>query len=453
MRAKHCVSAQVSLGRRRAIDGEVFMSISTQTLDSAGESRKRCIPFFCLFLLSLVVGVVSLRWVPFAIAMPGYWTEAHEFASTGKIACNFIPLVYPAMLGEGIRLFGETGACLIQFIFYLLIVLSAYAILRLGKVKSTRASICAAVIALSPDLISGIKKIWDIEASCFALLILLASLMLWQHVSKRSGKIWGVTLLVGVVWGVGIAIRPNFSLLLLPILYLFWEASKQHPRRIYRVILLTAVTLCLAVTTEMGLNVWAHGSYNQPHNGSYNFFAGANSYTESSILSSENAEPSIPVSFRPRGYTDEQMLQPSPDLLAIMMREGVEYVKQHPIYWGVRLSSLKLFTILRPDTKNHGLFSPVGLVRLVVCLAPIVWIALLLQARLRGQWSSRESFAVLVFLAYCLPFMLTNGDPRFGAAIDLYLWINIAQMLFGAREVADANVEGAAKQSLSAVIA
>jgi len=426
---------------------------NTQTLKPIGDSRKRCIPLCGLILLLLVLGAVGICKAPLAIAMPEYWSEAHEFASTGKIASSFVPLVYPAMLGVGIRLFGDLGASLVQFVFYLLLVLSAYAILRLGKVKSLSASICAAVIALSPDLITGIKKIWDIEASCFALLVLMASIMLWQHVSKRSGKIWAVTILVGLVWGLGIAIRPNFSMLLVPILYLFWEASKQRPRRIYRVISFAAVTLGLAVSTEVGLNIWAHGSYNQPHNGGYNFFAGANSYTESSLVSFENAEPSISAIFQPRGYTDEQLHDAGAEVQALMTREGVAYVKQHPVYWGVRLGSLKLFTVLRPDTKNHGLFSPVGLIRLLVCLAPLVWVALLLRSKLRGQWSSRESFAVLVFLFYCLPFMLTNADPRFGAAIDLYLWINVAQMLFGSCELADASVEDASREAAAVIVA
>ena len=231
----------------------------------------------------------------------------------------------------------------------------------------------------------------------------------------RPGAVAGL----GVVWGLGLAIRPNFALLALPIALALWQTyGKAAP-----VHFVGAGVLALVVVA--GANTVAHGSFYLPSNGPYNLFAGANVYTQEALLRDFNAEPSIPAAMGEHGYPARNFYDAT--LNPAYTHFAMEYMTEHTLDW-LGLGVVKLGTLLRPDTKAHSPLSPAGLVKLLTCCCVPVWLALLAWLR---PWRREDRLVMLFAAAYVLPFLLTNADPRFRPALDVLVLCHSAALLLG----------------------
>jgi len=382
-----------------------------------------------LILSSLGIGLAGIRVTHFVTPMPGYWLDAQEFAKTSRIADTFTPDFYPALLGEGMRLFGKSGPALVQLLMYVVFAVMAYCIFRLLDISDRYAALFAGLVSLCPDLIAGINRIWDVEASCTAFAALACCILL---IAKKQAS-FGKTILTGIVWGTGIALRPNFPLLALPIAYAVWASLPRNRMMYAKLALHLSLVAAIAFGTVASLNRFSHGAIFWPRNGPYNFYAGANEFTGDSLKSSHlNGEESISPALAKMGIVKTGNELFDARLNKLYMDSGIAFIRSHPLEWSFDFGALKLFTMLRPDTKIHPLFSPEGLARALVSSASIVWLVLL-YFRIRSEWKRSDSVAVLLVVSYSLPFLLTNSDPRFGIALNLFLWIAVISFLCPAK--------------------
>ncbi|MBT9331178.1 hypothetical protein [Paracidobacterium acidisoli] len=378
-------------------------------------------------LLVLLAGLAGAVGTHFSTPMPVYWIDAQEFARNAKIADTFTPDFYPALLGESLRLFGAHGPIFLQWVIYEIFAITVYGVFRLLNVSRLAASVFALAIALCPDMVTGISKIWDMDASCAALAVLVfCMLLLWRGVSLPKA------ILTGIVWGAGIAVRPNLPFLGIPLALVLWTALPAGRQRFGRFALYLLLMSALGVATLASLSSFAHGAPYWAKNGPYNFFAGANEFTGNSLRQYLNGEPSIEEALHKAGvaYTTDQHADPA--MQKLYMQYGLQFVHTHTATWLFDYGALKCFTMLRPDTKVHSLRSAEGLIRLLISIALPLWLIVLFLSRRMG-WRIFDTFTLVLAVCYTVPFLLTNSDPRFGFALNLFLWMAVLARLYAWR--------------------
>lgn len=385
--------------------------------------RPRINPWEFLILWTALISFLTARFGHFSAPMELHWAYAKEFAANGRISETFVPGIYPALLGIGLNHFSIYWVRLVHTVFYLFCVLSAYAISRLLRLRRSQALGVAVFTSLCPDLVESINKVWDVSATC-AVTMVLVVLILMVLQSKSSP--W-ILPMIGVCLGFGMSLRPNFPTLLIPIAVAVWFGTDKRVLKfgtsLLEIIALSGVVfVCLAV--------FAHGRPYLPSNGPYNFFAGANQYTEQSLLNYENAEPSIiPALQQGIGLEAVHLDLTDQQTAKIFTKLGLRFVKEHPLRWGLRYSILKLFAMFRPNTKVHGLFSIAGLLRLLTTLGLPVWMTVFALRWKQKTVELQDWMIPIAAVAYVLPFILTNGDPRFGVPLLLLLWIHALALL------------------------
>jgi hypothetical protein len=374
------------------------------------QSRNLLVFLFLLVIFTVTWAVVA---VPFSTPMAGFWSDAAQFATTGHIGSAFTPCGYPALLGLGFRADGESGVVTIQLLLYGVIVGAIYTILRLLGVDCTMAMTGAGVLGLHPELVISIKKIWDTNITTLFLLLLCAALL----VVLRHGLTPMRAAVTGILWGLSINVRPNFPALILPVAFAFWFAPV-YGNRAKTLLVSGAVTLFGAAFAVVLVSILVHGSFYVPQNGPYNFYAGNNAFTERALLISLNAEPSIYPSLLAEGFGRDVNIY-SPDLRPYYVEHGLLYIRRNPLQ-AAKLVFLKLGTLLRADTKIYPPSSAGGIVKVFLALAIPLWGGTLWVSR-EYPWG-REDWLFLAFLiAYVIPFLLTNSDPRFRIPLDILL--------------------------------
>jgi hypothetical protein len=361
-------------------------------------------------LLAGTVGWVVIA-VPFSTPMPGFWYNAQEFASSGHIRYVFTPCGYPALVGLGVRLGGRAGPVIIQLLIYALILFAVFTTLRLLAVEKATAAIAACVLGFHPDLVINIKKIWDTDITVALLMLLFGAVL----AVTLHGLTPARAVLIGIFWGLGINVRPNFLTLFVPIAFAFCTAPTSGNRIKLR-LTASALTLAGAAFVVTVLSVLVHGSFYIPQNGPYNFYAGNNPFTERALLSSLNAEPSIYPSLLAQDMNPN--VDPyDPGLRSFYVQHALLYIRQN-LPRAAKLALLKLLTLLRPDTKIYPLTSLGGMVKLVLALAIPFWVVTILLLR-GAAWRIEDWLFVVFALSYTAPFLLTNSDPRFRIPLDV----------------------------------
>jgi hypothetical protein len=375
-------------------------------------AQKRRLLAGLTFLLPVIVAE-ALVVVPFSTPMGGFWSDAQQFAATGHIRSVFTPCGYPTLLGIGLRIGGNSGVVATQLLVYVSIIAAVYTVLRLLELDRTTAAIGAALLALHPDLVVSIKKIWDTNLTTLLLILICASLL----AIMRRGLTPARATMTGVLWGLSINVRPNFPALILPVAFAFWFAPV-HSNRTRALLFNGILALLGAVIAFVAVNTFVHGSFYIPENGPYNFYAGNNTFTEQALLVHLNAEPSIYPSLLANGFGPgvnvyDRNLQP------YYVDHGLLFIRQNPLL-ALKLVLLKLGTLLRPDTKIYPITSPGGIVKVFLALAIPFWL-ITLAASLSCAWGVVDWLFVMFVVAYIIPFLLTNSDPRFRIPLDILL--------------------------------
>ena len=406
-------------------------------------------------VLVLLAAAAASR-VPFTYPEGDFVLNMIQAAHAGHVATTFLPGFYPWLAAQFYRPLGIAGVLVLQAALYLAIPVLLFLVLRRASGYPRGAAVAVFVIALDPDLLFSIAKLWDTEITVFFVCALLLLCLCFRAGSYAA--LWTAA----VVWGLSLALRPNFALLALPLGYALFHAYRR------RAAVWAVALVAVAFLTMAGTNTLVHGAFYLPGNGPYNLFAGANRYTQGALLHSENAEPSVAPALAALGdspavadtrtaakaliekYADDPIvhrevaahgedavvasahLDPlySLTLRPLYTRLAWSFIVHHPLQWAW-LGAVKLFTLLRPDLKAHRAASGQGLMKLATSFCSLVWLGCLVLLRRRG--TARLAFAdklLLAFLfAYTLPFVLTNADPRFRVALDVLFLTHAALIL------------------------
>lgn len=376
---------------------------------------------FLLFSLEVLLLAALAIWrIPFTHPEGDFALNALQVLRTGHVQSTFLPAFYPYIAAHAYRMAGPLGFIVLQAAFYLCVALLVFLAVNMATGHARGAILVSSLLALDPDLLSAIPKATDTQLTgLFLVLILCMCLRL------RTQGLW-LAALLGMTWGLALSVRPNLALLALPVGYaLFFEGARKTAAR-------WLLVACVAFAVMSGANTLAHGAFYLPHNGPYNFFAGANRYTQWSLLHTWNAEASIPLALAahwPQGLAGpsgshayyNQSLNPIYDRLAL------SFIFAHPLQW-LWLWLIKLATLLRPALRTHSAGSLYGSLEMLTSLATPVWLAALFlthrarRARRQADTAAEHFVDLLFYLAvgaYVLPFLLTNADPRFRTPLDV----------------------------------
>jgi hypothetical protein len=376
------------------------------------------IPAIC----AAVVG----RFTAFSHPMGGYWDDAVALAHNGRIPQDFTPAGYPELVALGIRLFPahpQAGAIAIQVMLHVAIAVTLYACLRAWSVLPRRALVVALLLQLHPELLFSVNKIWDVAYSTeLFLLLLLCMVMLC-----RKGPSIGLLLGTGVSFGLGLFERPNFLLLALPLAVALWAGmrSSRRPQLSWPVAMATPVVS--GVASFVVCSLIAFHSVDLPHNGPYNFFAGHNQFSREMLLTRLNGEPSILPSARADGYPLSEEQAHANETGPLFTTLANDFIRSHPKE-EIILPWVKLWTLLRPDTKAHTLWSVQGIFKALLALVIPVWLVLLILRR--KSLDLTHGIFILTAVVYVVPFLLTNADPRFRTPLDFLALVQITAILW-----------------------
>lgn len=362
-------------------------------------------------LLPVPAMAVAVSAMPFSHAEEDFWNNMWDALRTGHTTTTFLPGFYPFLCSLVYRPFGPAGIEAFQALIYMALAVCTWWMLRRWTGNGPVAAAAAGLIVLNPDLLSSIPKLWDTEVTALLLAGLVAVCLALDR--GRPGRV----VVLGAVWGLGLAVRPNFIFLAFPIAFALWGAYGRAA-----LVRLAGVGV-LALGVVAGANTVAHGSFYLPSNGPYNLFAGANASTRPALLRDLNAEPSIRPAMEEHGYAARDFYDAT--LNPVFTRFAVQFMTAHPLEW-LGLGVLKLGTLLRPDLKAHRLFSADGALKLLTCFCVPVWLVLLGFSRRLGE---ADRLVILFVAAYVLPFVLTNADPRFRPALDTLVLTHSAALL------------------------
>jgi len=320
----------------------------------------------------------------------------------------------------------------------LLTFVALYSLLRQAG-SEPFAALVALMISLYPELIEGVTRIGDTEATLLTLLWIVLAI---GKLRRAPGVGWAV--MSGLAIAFGTLVRPNLALM--PLL-LAWALLGTAWRRALQ---LVATSLATMVAAYCLVTMAIHGRPFLPQNGDYNLYAGANSYTEQALLGSYNGEDSILMDMAAHGRpVTLNWLQPANRPGVADIRDAIyqpyyrqmshTFIREHPGMM-LKLAALKLATFLRPDTKRYHFFDAhksAGVMawlagRTLEAIEVPAWILLLAWSRLR-QWRGESMLVALMTAIYVLPFLLVNSDPRFRTALDVVLLAEMARMLYQRR--------------------
>ncbi len=361
-----------------------------------------------LVLLPIAAGVA---WrLPVTYPEGDFVLNVLDVARTGHVSSTFTPDAYPYFAGVAYKLAGVRGFLLEQVVVYLLLGGAVLWLVRLLAGGRGAVLICSVLICLHPDILSSIPRVWDTELTS---LLLMGFAVLCVLIFREPSI--GLLLAVSTVWGVGLSVRPNFALLILPVVYLLVR------QRLW--VVKTLGVAAWAVVVALCVNRLAHGSFYVAQNGPYNFFAGANPYTQAALLRLYNAESSVPQALAALG------LHVSYDydlaLSSTYTHEGLLFVRSHPLTW-LWLGVIKLITLLRANTKSHAMWTPGWLVQMGTTVCVPVWGGAVVWVR---RIEPVDKLVMLVEASYILPFLLTNSDPRFRPPLDVLVLAHAASMI------------------------
>ena len=355
-----------------------------------------------------------------------------EWAQTGRISSNFLPVAYPLFSGIGYRIAGMHGIIVMQVILYLLIVLFSFMTLTSLRLPRVWAAIATLPIAMNPDLLLSIHKFWDVPLSIFFCVVLL---LLFVQIQKNLRP--SLILITGIAFGAAVFTRPNLEFLAAVAFLIIWRAPETIRMRLFAF----AGFATISIITFGLLGIAGHGRVFFPENGPYNLYVGNNAFSAGALLHNFNGEPSIYAAVAADTGLTEFMpspcysadVPPRPTLFnpcastlqSFYTRQGLRFGAFHPIE-EVKLVFLKLITLLRPDTRLHPLLTSQGLVKLVVSL-PIFLAVFSFIANRHLRADDDWLFAIFV-LCYTLPFLITNSDPRFRIPLDFVALLYIASI-------------------------
>jgi hypothetical protein len=376
-----------------------------------------------LIFIGVIAGIVvasALVWntLNYSFFLGLLFDDAFEFARTGIIVSDFMPVGYSGLLGLFLKVFGLGGIPVSQAILYVGILLILLVFLVLRGVRGTLLVIGTAAVALHPVLILNIWRIHDGNLTALLRLgLLVAGIVVARNQSLPS------ILVLGVVLGLLFSVRQNALPLAFIVPLLFFHERPVRVMALFRKALVFAVGAAVCV---IAVNTAFKGTpFFVGRQGPYNLFSGTNEYASKYLLSEYSGENSLKDALLARGVAApslEDRLYFPPERYT---RFSLDYVIRHPLEY-LKLIGLKVVTLLRPGyhmVEGFVWISPEGLKRMVkITLAAPFFIWLFLVFRTRKHFFDTENlFVVLVAAAYIVPFLAANADPRYRFPLDIIL--------------------------------
>jgi hypothetical protein len=374
-----------------------------------------------LLAVSLLVCAVAGWKLPWGTPMVGYLFDAGEWARTGRIADSFTPLEYPMFLGLAMRLDGVRGIVAAQALLQTAVAMLGYGLLRQLRAGRWLAFFGGVMLLLHPDLLTSITKVWDVGLPA-ALLLLTAWLcaLLLRSKCADDARGWLAVAALGISFGADLSTRPNLVLLLpLGLWAAIWPWRKPAFNR-WRLAVAGALFLLCTGLSFAELARLEHGSFFTPGNGPYNLYAGNNRFSAKWLHKNLNAEPSLFECWKADHGPNYGTNLYDPRLNPWYLEHVEAFVREHPVE-DAGLSLLKLWTLLRPDTKIHPLPSPDGILKVTLALPAFVFFGLLLWPG-GPHLEPIDGWLVAASVLYVVPFMITNADPHLRTPMDA-VWI------------------------------
>ncbi|MDP3725365.1 MAG: hypothetical protein Q8R20_02770 [Nanoarchaeota archaeon] len=375
--------------------------------------------------IGLLIGLISTAVLAVAVTRPHLnfsffvqllFDDAKEFADTGIITSDFMPSGYAGFLGSCIKIGGTNGIPACQTFIYAGILLTTFLFLRLRGVQNVLLLFPILAIALHPVLLLNVWRIHDGNLTILLLFGFLAA----GISSARRGNTWSI-IACGISLGLLITVRQNAIPLLVPALLLLWSGNaRKNIWRATTLFLVSAFVAMAVVNITTKQTIFSFG-----RQGPYNFFAGANEYAAPYLLKDYSAEQSLGKALRARGFSSaaESFEGWSSVPSETYTKLALKYIENHPVQY-VKLTALKLFTLLRPGyhmTENFTWDSVEGLKRFskIILAAPFfIWVFFVYKTR--DDFFDRELFFVfLAVVLYVLPFLAANADPRYRFPLDI----------------------------------
>jgi hypothetical protein len=388
-------------------------------------SSKRALAVL-LAVTALLSAAVAVR-VPLTFPITGYFPQAFEWAVRGRIADTFTPQAVPLFLGPALRLGGIPAILGLQALLQVTLAAVCYLILRELRLPPGWAAYGSLPVAINPEFLLSVSKIWDLTLSTFLfLLFVLCCLRIAHNGPLLSVKL---TAAIGLVFAAAIFCRPNLIFLFpaIPMVMLHGRPNLSRATLYGHF----AVFLVIVAAGFSLLGILSHGSPFFPRNGPYNLYAGHNPLSETALLVHLNAEFSLPPEFALThpGHPVTDLY--SPEMSSYFVHQSILVARQHPAE-EVKLVVVKLYTLFRPDTKVHPLSSAQGLVMGVLALPVLLLLAaFLLPGRLPLSFEDR--LLLTVELLYIVPFLITNSDPRFRITLDGLLLLHLVSLIYRRR--------------------
>ena len=385
-----------------------------------------------LLFFAAIVALVLHHATPFQVEPGEYASPALQFAHTGRIDWVFFPVGYPALLGLGMKLFGDvTGAALVNIAIYLLFVAGCWGMLRNCGLTTKHACWIGALFALYPEELWSINRIY--QTNLTNALVLLYTVVAIVLVRQRTR--YSLDALLSFVFGISVVCRSNLLLLSFVTGWLLWHYRLPHA------LLRFTGQMAGAALVYAVITIAVHGSLFWPQMGSYVLFSGANEYTAQSIhdFYNDGCEGAILPALAARGIhathhdwgSPDQIVKPDEAQNARFSKfyreEAIQFIRQHPgtmIY----LTWLKTVALLRPNLQLYPATSPAGIMRILLALSLPAWIVIALIYPRKASDPVR-AIMVAVMISYALPHLLSGSAPRYRQPIDILCALDLVATL------------------------
>jgi hypothetical protein len=380
-----------------------------------------------LFAVTAILSAAVAVRVPLTYPATGYFPQAVEWATSGHITNTFTPDAEPLFLGLAYRLGGFPGVLALNVLLQIALAGVCYWILRVLGLPPGWSAFGSLPVAINPEFILSVSKVWDLTLSAFLLLLfVLCCLNLARSAPQLSMKITAAT---GLASAAAVFSRPNL-ILLLPVVLMAALHGRANISRGKLGGHLAAFLVIVAAGYSF-LCIVSHGSVFFPTNGPYNLYAGHNPLTETALVDHLNAEFSLPTLFTAShpGAPISDLYDPG--MGSYFLRQSILFARQHPAE-EIKLFFLKIFTLFRPDTKVHSLSTLPGLVKGIFALPVFLLLGALFLPN-RPALSFEDYVLFAVELLYILPFLLTNSDPRFRISLDALLLLHLVSLVYRRR--------------------
>ncbi|MDP2704159.1 MAG: hypothetical protein Q8P01_02965 [bacterium] len=371
-------------------------------------------------LVSAVVLISAIIWndLNFSFFVALLFNDVKEFASSGTITSNFMPIGYSGFVGSCVKVggIGSIPAC--QAFIYIGILLAAFWFLKLGGTRGVLLALGTLAVALHPMLVLNVWRIHDGNPTVLLLLGFLAS----GIVFLRKRDAWSV-IIFGVFTGLLLTVRINAILLVLPALFVVFKKSEEKlTAGAKKAILFLVSAMIVFAAVNMAIK---QAPIFFPQHGLYNFFAGSNEYTSKYLLKDYSGENSLGEALKARGFSSSaETFKGWLSFPSETYKEfAVDYIKNHPFEY-LKLTALKLFTFFRPGYhmgENFSWDSGEGLKRfskIILSLPVFAWAFLVYKTR-KSFFDKENVFVLLSAALYLAPFLIANADPRFRFPLDI----------------------------------